>query len=338
MDQRDNRYNNKMGPRLDLGLRPPRQGQAVEQPPYRRQPLSPYRQESQGQAEAPRYQGASEPLLSDPYQPYGVEPAQSGGEEEYGPMSSGGAYAPPNEALAYVGEGGQSYHSPSAAPMFTPKPGFSRWLVWLALALSLLALLISVTGRMSGSGHESAAQSGEAVPGATAERVAKLEKDVSSLLLKMVTLETELEAVKNRAWNPAVLSELNNKLSALQNQVKSLEAKLAGARASTPPAASPAPTASPAPAASAPEAAPHVQARAGDKPEPLATRIGGAGVPAAASPVPPSGNPRHSYTVQRGDTLFSIAQRYQVTTKDLLKWNNMGPDDVLKVGKTLVIY
>ncbi|MEC8418347.1 MAG: LysM peptidoglycan-binding domain-containing protein [Pseudomonadota bacterium] len=44
------------------------------------------------------------------------------------------------------------------------------------------------------------------------------------------------------------------------------------------------------------------------------------------------------HTVQSGDTLWDIARKYKVSTKQLAKWNGMAPGDTLRLGKTLVIW
>jgi LysM repeat protein len=43
------------------------------------------------------------------------------------------------------------------------------------------------------------------------------------------------------------------------------------------------------------------------------------------------------YTVRRGDTLFTIAQRYKVLVRELKKWNEL-KGDAIQVGQQLVIY
>lgn len=47
---------------------------------------------------------------------------------------------------------------------------------------------------------------------------------------------------------------------------------------------------------------------------------------------------RIHYTVQSGDSLWTIAKQHTTTTKQLAKWNNMKPRDTLKVGRQLVIW
>jgi len=47
---------------------------------------------------------------------------------------------------------------------------------------------------------------------------------------------------------------------------------------------------------------------------------------------------RIDYEVRSGDSLWSIAERYDVGTGELASWNAMAPGDVLSVGRTLVIW
>lgn len=47
---------------------------------------------------------------------------------------------------------------------------------------------------------------------------------------------------------------------------------------------------------------------------------------------------RIEYQVRAGDSLWSIAARYDVGTAELASWNAMAPGDVLSVGRTLVIW
>ena len=45
-----------------------------------------------------------------------------------------------------------------------------------------------------------------------------------------------------------------------------------------------------------------------------------------------------SYTVKRGDTLFSIAQRHHVDHRDLARWNGIGRDNLIRPGQVLRLY
>jgi membrane-bound lytic murein transglycosylase D len=47
---------------------------------------------------------------------------------------------------------------------------------------------------------------------------------------------------------------------------------------------------------------------------------------------------KHVYTVQPGDSLWSIARRFEVSTRRLASWNAMAPRDVLSVGRKLVVW
>ena len=47
---------------------------------------------------------------------------------------------------------------------------------------------------------------------------------------------------------------------------------------------------------------------------------------------------RIDHQVRSGDSLWSIAQRYDVGTAELASWNAMAPGDVLSVGRTIVIW
>ncbi|WP_418138931.1 LysM peptidoglycan-binding domain-containing protein [Marinomonas sp. RS-M-Aa-14] len=45
-----------------------------------------------------------------------------------------------------------------------------------------------------------------------------------------------------------------------------------------------------------------------------------------------------NYTVNSGDSLWSIANKYKTDTKTLARWNNMGLGDPLMPGKKLVLW
>lgn len=77
------------------------------------------------------------------------------------------------------------------------------------------------------------------------------------------------------------------------------------------------------------------------RPAPVVDR---SGAPAAKSDkplaTPPSATPARtardgSYTVQRGDTLYSIAHTFGVDVRELARWNNLGDTAVLSVGQAL---
>jgi membrane-bound lytic murein transglycosylase D len=44
------------------------------------------------------------------------------------------------------------------------------------------------------------------------------------------------------------------------------------------------------------------------------------------------------YKVRKGDTLWDISRDYHVSTRKLAKWNNMAPSDILRPGKSLIIW
>lgn len=44
-----------------------------------------------------------------------------------------------------------------------------------------------------------------------------------------------------------------------------------------------------------------------------------------------------THTVKRGDTLYSIAQRYAVDVRDLKRWNGIGRDNVIHPGQKLTV-
>jgi len=52
----------------------------------------------------------------------------------------------------------------------------------------------------------------------------------------------------------------------------------------------------------------------------------------------PQGGRRYDHAVQPGETLWAIARRYGVSTRDLARWNSMAPGDVLSVGRQLVVW
>jgi membrane-bound lytic murein transglycosylase D len=49
-----------------------------------------------------------------------------------------------------------------------------------------------------------------------------------------------------------------------------------------------------------------------------------------------AGSRQVAYRVRRGDTLFQISRRFQVTVADLRRWNSL-EGDVVRAGQRLVI-
>ena len=47
---------------------------------------------------------------------------------------------------------------------------------------------------------------------------------------------------------------------------------------------------------------------------------------------------RQAYVVRAGDTLWSVARRYGVTVTELAQWNSMSPQDILSIGRELVVW
>ncbi|KMY69018.1 hypothetical protein AAU61_05605 [Desulfocarbo indianensis] len=241
----------------------------------------------------------------------------SGGYEDMGPKID--LDAQPDEP-SYMR---QDYREPLRSPDREPAPsgayrreasGGGKGLALASLAISLLALLIALWGLWSQPDMVSGPPlSPEVVPGGAAERVAKLEKDVSQLMLRLVTQEKELQSLANKAGTVTQLTELNAKVAALQDR---LDARAVDERVSSlarKREQEPAPRAEqkPAPRAAEPQA----------KPEPARSE-----------------RKKQTYTVRRGDTLFTVAQRYKVRMSDLMSWNKIKKGDVLKVGDKLVIY
>jgi hypothetical protein len=233
--------------------------------------------------------------------------------------------------------------------------GLGTVLALIAMVLALLGLgmaLWAVTAlpeRVPGP-----LPSPDVVAGGTAERVAKLEKDVSSLMLRLVTLEKELEAVRGRAGAVTKLTELSAKVAALQERLDALapghrpapksEAASAAPPAKKPEAPKPAPRPEARPEARS-EARPETRPEAKAPPKPVAK-------PAAESPVKSqvkavaeeaaeAGSPKKHkvvYVVKRGDTLFTVASRYKVSMKDIQRWNDLKPGQPIQIDQRLEIY
>ncbi len=49
-------------------------------------------------------------------------------------------------------------------------------------------------------------------------------------------------------------------------------------------------------------------------------------------------NRRQAYVVRAGDSLWSVSRRYAVEVGDLARWNAMAPEDVLSIGRELVVW
>ncbi|MGB5579782.1 MAG: LysM peptidoglycan-binding domain-containing protein, partial [Woeseia sp.] len=45
-----------------------------------------------------------------------------------------------------------------------------------------------------------------------------------------------------------------------------------------------------------------------------------------------------NYTVRRGDSLYRIASRFRISIADLLRWNNIDKNKVLRPGQKLTMY
>ncbi|HWM29224.1 MAG TPA: LysM peptidoglycan-binding domain-containing protein, partial [Woeseiaceae bacterium] len=44
------------------------------------------------------------------------------------------------------------------------------------------------------------------------------------------------------------------------------------------------------------------------------------------------------YTVRSGDSLYLIANRFRITISDLVRWNSIDKDKILRPGQTLTMY
>lgn len=58
----------------------------------------------------------------------------------------------------------------------------------------------------------------------------------------------------------------------------------------------------------------------------------------AAARQTPLGSRQIFHTVQSGENLRRIAQRYGVTPQDLMRWNGMGPNDFVKLGQKMSVW
>lgn len=209
------------------------------------------------------------------------------------------------------------------APVMPPKqpksgPGA---LGLVSLMLSLLALAVAIWGLLSQPEMiPPPPMSPSVVPGATAERVAKMEKDVQDLMLRMVTLDKELKAVASKAGSVTKLTQLSNRVAALQDRLDALtvDKKISSLERKT---------------SSKGEAPAPVKTSAPVKVEPLKPVEDDK--PAVEEKAPE--RTKQVYTVRRGDTLFTVAQRYKVTMRDLKQWNNLRSNTIM-IGQKLTIY
>jgi|SRR5581483_151254 len=93
-----------------------------------------------------------------------------------------------------------------------------------------------------------------------------------------------------------------------------------------------------------PTAAATAPSAAGQQPAPQ-TQSAPTAAPAAAQPTAPPAQPspttrpnQREYVVQQGDTLYSIAQRYNTTVDELVAANNLpSRNTILSIGQKLII-
>ena len=52
----------------------------------------------------------------------------------------------------------------------------------------------------------------------------------------------------------------------------------------------------------------------------------------------PSGKQKVIHTIAAGDSLWALSKRYDVSTKSIARWNNMGTKSTLKIGDKLAIF
>lgn len=57
----------------------------------------------------------------------------------------------------------------------------------------------------------------------------------------------------------------------------------------------------------------------------------------AASPAPPAAGNGKTHVVRDGETLYSIAQRHDVSVERILEWNGLAKTDIIRPGQTLKI-
>jgi len=161
----------------------------------------------------------------------------------------------------------------------------------------------------------------------------------------LVTLEKELEALRAKAGAVTKLTELSAKVAALQSRLDNMEKASLEQRVAALASKKPAPAPAKAPPAAQPEKkpAPAAVAKAKEPVKAAAPQTVRKETETAQKPAPqPAAEEKNkkklTYVVRKGDTLFTVAQRYKVRMKDLMKWNNLKDRDVVKVGQKLDIY
>ncbi|HEY3699864.1 MAG TPA: LysM peptidoglycan-binding domain-containing protein, partial [Spongiibacteraceae bacterium] len=68
------------------------------------------------------------------------------------------------------------------------------------------------------------------------------------------------------------------------------------------------------------------------------TEIAQLNAPAPVTTQTPFGSTQIFHTVQPGENLQRVAQRYAISIKDIQRWNGLGPDDPIKLGQKLNIW
>jgi LysM repeat protein len=197
----------------------------------------------------------------------------------------------------------------------------------ISMLIALVAVGVSAFVMISQpEGAPDPVQSPEVMPGGTTERVAKLEKDVSGLILRLVTLEKELRAVSSKAGSVTQLTELTAKMAAIQSRLDSLTVR---SRLATSASGGGAAASQPAPQPTIKPALPPQLNTASVQSRPATPK------PAASQPKPSA--KKMVYTVRSGDSLFDIALRYKVSVRNLKAWNKMRSNKIV-AGQRLVIY
>lgn len=135
------------------------------------------------------------------------------------------------------------------------------------------------------------------------------EVDLQPLLKKIGLLEERMAKLESRAKEPPQIQEkldglarnLNERLSHLEKDINQIKEEAASAKKKTE-----------------------------------------VGQPAAPTPAPPPRSPAkpgeaRTHTVSRGENLFRIALRYNLSVEELRRLNNLRPDQSLQVGQKLIV-